>query len=793
MSPEETRVHLLDVVSQVQAGCLEFTWAYSENLHRVQTVRRLAQELLAALREIVEHCASPGAGGRTPSDFPLARLKQAGVDRLVGDGRGVEDIYPLSPMQAGMVFHGLVDTTSGAYLNQVSLRLGGVSDPQAMGLAWQYVVDRTPVLRSWVVWEGVEHPLQVVQREVRLPVSHLDWTGLSEADQAEELRQLLARDRALGLDVGAAPLLRVTVARVSDEQVVMVWTVHHVLLDGWSAAAVFEEVCEQYTALVGGRAAMLMPRRPFGDYLGWLAAQDHAGAQEYWRRALSGFDSPTALPYDRAPREAHRAESGHTAAAVLTAEQSARLREVAQRNGLTVNTLVQGAWAVLLARYSGQRDVVFGTTVAGRPADLSGVESMVGMFINTIPTRVRVPHDQDLLTWLAGIQLAQADARRFDFVSLAQLQSWSGLPGGTSLFDSIVVFENYPINDDTTHRHGLHLHESAVHEPTNYPLTLVVLPTHQLNLTLDYDPTLFDTTTINQITSHLHALLDNISQNPNHTVGELPMLTDTEITRVLVEWNNTTQPVTPTTLPELFEQQVIRTPHATAVIYDNHELTYTELNTRANQLAHQLISAGVGPEGCVAVMLPRSLDLIVALLAVLKSGAAYLPIDPDYPAERIEFVLEDARPVVVLDKPAMVTDVAGYPETNPVDADRIYPLVADHPAYVIYTSGSTGRPKGVMVDHNGIVNRLSWMQAEYGLTADDRVLQKTPSSFDVSVWEFFWSLIVGATLVVARPEGHKDPGYLVEVIQSARVSTVHFVPSMLRAFVHDPAAARCTG
>ncbi|HEY2762813.1 MAG TPA: amino acid adenylation domain-containing protein, partial [Pseudonocardiaceae bacterium] len=387
IAPAEHRPYLLEVTGLVEDGELQLTWEYCSEVHEEATVSRLAGAMIQALEGIVEHCAAPSAGGRTPSDFPLARLAQAQVDRIAGHGdfaRSVADIYPLTPLQAGMLFHSLMDAESGAYLNQVCLRLSGVTDPGALGAAFQRVVDRAPVLRSRVVWTDVEEPVQVVHRRVVVPTVHHDWRDRREPNRERDLHGLLARDAATGMDLTAAPLMRLMIVRTSDDTVTMIWTSHHVLLDGWSTGAVFTELCEQYAAIVEARPPELAHRRPFRDYLRWLAGQDGRLAEQYWRQALAGFESPTPLPYDRQPTEAHHSESSESVRIALSIEESSRLREVAQRNGLTVNTIVQGAWAVLLSRCSRESDVVFGTTVSGRPDELPGVESMVGMFINTV-------------------------------------------------------------------------------------------------------------------------------------------------------------------------------------------------------------------------------------------------------------------------------------------------------------------------------------------------------------------------------------------------------------------------
>ncbi|MBV8992366.1 MAG: AMP-binding protein, partial [Pseudonocardiales bacterium] len=765
-APQSTRPYLLDVIGVVTNGELELSWVYSSEIHDHTTVHHVAEDFLQALREIIEHCAHPNAGGATPSDFPLATLDQATVDRLVGDGREIEDLYPLTPLQTGMLFHSLIDTTSGAYFDQVCLWLSGVSDPHALDTAWQRVVERTPILRSRVAWEGIDQPLQLVHRHVTVPVSHYDWRALSEQDQEHHRQQLLATDRAAGMDLTQAPLLRIAIAQYTTNEVLLMWASHHVLLDGWSVAQVLGEVCEHYAAIVDNRPAQLVARRPFRDYLHWLATQDQHQAQHYWQQVLSGFDSPTPLPYDRPPVEAHRAESSQSVPIELTVEESTQLREMAQHNGLTVNTLVQGAWALLLSRYSGQRDVIFGTTVSGRSAELAGVEDMIGMFINTLPTRITIPHQQNVASWLRALQTQQVDARRFDFISLAQLQTLSDLPPGTNLFNTAVVFENYPFDQATTTDKGIHIRDIHAVDTTNFPLLLSAYLDHHLRLQLGYDPALFDAATIERIAGHLLVLLEEIARDPHRPLSEVSLLTEAERQRLLVEWNDTGREVSVAVLPELLEAQVARTPDTMAVVGEDVGLSYAELNARANRLARLLIKWGAGPERLVALALPRSAELVIAMLAVLKSGAAYVPIDPDYPPERIVFMLQDARPVLVvtsseitdrvpmggrlvLDQPEIVAALAGYSDIDPTDDDRLRPLSQAHPMYVIYTSGSTGRPKGVVVSHRSVSNYLLWAAEAYPSLGQVAILH-SPVSFDLTVTTLYGPLLVGGCIRLAN-------------------------------------------
>ncbi|MGH8964692.1 MAG: condensation domain-containing protein, partial [Actinomycetes bacterium] len=328
-APESLRPYLLDVIGVVTAGELQLSWTYSEHVHDEATIAHWAAQMLHALRQIVAHCADPQAGGCTPSDFPLAQLTQHQLDHLVGNGRHVEGLYPLTPLQAGMVFHSLLDTSSADYVAQFPLRLSGVGDPHALGVAWQRVIDRTPLLRTAVVWDGVDQPVQIVHREAVLPIVYHDWRDVPEPQRDQQLERVAAQERA-GMNLRTPPLLRVVIARVPDDEVLLLWTFHHVVLDGWSMAAVFAEVCEQYAAITQGRQPDLVPRRPFRDYLQWLRDVDRREPEQYWRRVLAGLSEPTALPYDRPPVQVHRAESSATVRVALDHEQSSRLSGAAR-------------------------------------------------------------------------------------------------------------------------------------------------------------------------------------------------------------------------------------------------------------------------------------------------------------------------------------------------------------------------------------------------------------------------------------------------------------------------------
>ncbi|WP_267938918.1 non-ribosomal peptide synthetase [Saccharothrix sp. S26] len=746
VDPRAPRPHLLDVVGQVRGDRLEFTFHHSENVHDRDTVAHLADAFADALRGITAHCAEPGAGGRTPSDFPLADLTQAEVDLITG-----EDAFPLTPMQAGMVFHGLGD--QGVYFQQTTFVVDGVTDPAAFAAAWQRVVDRTPVLRSSVLWEGVRQPLQVVHEHAEVPFTFLDWSDLDEATRADRLRELLARDRDQGIDLARPPLMRVAIARLSPTSVQVLWTFHHVLLDGWSVFHVLSDVLDP-----GAET----DRRPFRDYVAWLAEQDEAEAREHWRRALAGFDSPTPLPADR---PAGHGTSSRRLEVELTDEESARLYEFARHHRVTPSAIVQGAWALLLARSAGRRDVCFGATVSGRPAELPGVDAITGIFINTLPVRVQVDGAAPVADWLRALQDAQVESRRFEHVPLADIQAWSEVERGTNLFDSVVVFENYPVEL----AEDLGLRDIAAVETTSFPLSATVYPRERLGLLLGYEPAMFEPGTVERLAERLRRLLVGLVADPDRPVADVPWLSEDEVRQVLFDWNGTMVSEPGTTIPELFAAQAARTPDAVAVTCEGEHLTYRELDERANRLAHHLVDLGAAPERIVALRLPRSLDQVVAVLAVLKSGAAYLPLDPAYPADRIAATIEDARPVAVLSE---LPELTGLPDTAPAAALR-----PDHAAYVIYTSGSTGRPKGVVIPHGNVVRLFSATDHWFRLGPDDVVSMFHSYAFDVSVFELWAALLHGGRLVVVPHAVSRLPRDFARLLVDEGVTILSQTPS----------------
>jgi amino acid adenylation domain-containing protein len=718
--------------------------------------------------------------------------------------KNIEDVYPLSPMQAGMLFHSLLAPESGVYCEQISFELQGTLNVAAFAQAWQQVIIRHPVLRTAFVWENLETAVQVVGKQVKLPWREEDWRGVEPQAQQQKLTDLLIADRQQGFKLSQAPLMRLLLIRLSENVYHFTWSHHHILLDGWSVPIIFNEVITYYKAYCQNKNIYLESPRPYRDYIAWLKQQNLSQAEVFWRNLLQGFTAST--PIGIKPITPHSTKEEHQEIKLSAATTSALL-SLAKQHQLTLNTLVQGAWALLLSRYSGEEDIVFGATVSGRPPSLPKVEAMVGLFINTLPVRVKIDAEQSLLPWLKQLLSQQVESHQYVYTPLSDIQKWSNIAPGSALFESIVVFENYPVEASLLNPDiNLEIKKRGSFERTNYPLTVSVVPGEELLLKITYQQSYrLDFGTIKRMLGHLQTLLVNMASNPHQRLQDLSLLTASERNQLLVEWNNTeTNYPQSQCIHQLFEAQVEKTPDAVAVVLENQKLTYRELNYKANQLAHYLQKLGVKPEVLVGICVERSLEMVIAILGILKAGGAYVPLDPEYPQERLAYMLEDSQVKVLLTQEKLLTQIADsqikticldsdWQEISKEEISNLASFLAwENIAYVIYTSGSTGKPKGAMNTHQGICNRLLWMQSAYKLNEADRVLQKTPFSFDVSVWEFFWPLLNGASLVIAKPGGHRDRSYLIDLICNEKITTLHFVPSMLQVFLDGENVEKCS-
>ena len=766
---------LWDINAMVAEDRLQFHLSWPSNVFSDVEMAELKTHMEAGIRQILGHSreASPTF---TTSDFPLVKPSQETIDRLAGSYPTLENILPLTPLQQGILFHAL--ESEGAYQVQLHFRVEGKFNPERFRKAWQKTVDRHEILRM-AVPEG-ETGFMVINREAQVPYRFEDRRNDPEPDK--RLQAYLETDREEGFDLSRAPLLRLAIFQVTDRAWEIVLNNHHIILDGWSLAIVMADVMKLYAEEPLGRPL------PFADYAEWLHRRETDASLEWWRSTFAGFDKPNHI--DLATAEKGTGFGEQTLA--LDPEVFRQLDRLARKLRSTPSTLLQAIWGGLVSRLTGDTDIVFGNVVSGRPAAMPGIENMVGMFINTVPVRLQT-EDQTFGELVEKLTTLQGEREQHEFTPLYLTQAQAAIQRGTSLFETLFVYENYPVDESLECADGKDFAITATRgiEAPHYPLTLAVLPGDHLNLRLTHDRSRYDNRGAERLLAWFEAFLRSALQEPGSLINRLAFLKNEERQRVVNDFNRTEVPYpADRVLHRIFTGQALKTPANIAVRDAREALSYEELNARANRIAHALIAKGVGPESLVGLCLERCSGLIAAILAIHKAGGAYVPLDPHYPAERLAFMIEDAGirqmvsvsssapefsgELLLLDK----EDLSSYPDTDP---DVI--VAPGNAAYVIYTSGSTGKPKGVAVEHGSAVNRIQWMQDTFALKEQDVILQKTTTTFDVSVWELAWWYFAGASVHMLEPGAEKDPARIVAAIEEARVTTLHFVPSMMGAFL----------
>ncbi len=688
-------------------------------------------------------------------------------------------------MQHGMLFHAIGEPGSGVDIEQIVCRLDERLNTAAMLRAWDLIVARHPILRTAFAWEGVVEPQQQVYDSVRIPSEIFNWSTIDPSDQAQRWERLLAEDRKEGFVLSSAPLMRVRIIQMGDSCYRMLWTFHHALLDGRSFPIVLRELFATYEALRDGLqdGPTLAPRRPYYEYIEWLRTQDLTQAETFFREKLKGFRAPTSLPSSAAGTGG----SWGVAQCSLSEELTKKLADFAHASGVTVNTLLQGAWALLLYHHSGEEDVVFGATRAGRASTLNDADAPVGLFINTLPMRIPVRPNAPVREWLREIREQHVALRPYEQTPLRTIQKASEVPGGMLLFNSILVFENYLLDtalraqgSEWNNRHFEYIGQ------TNFPLTLIVYADRQMVLRLEHDPKRLDAAGAQRLLGHLETLLQGICLDPSRAIGSIPFLTEPERSALLAPPQAVSE--VSECLHLRFQKQVARTPDAIAITCEDESYTYRELDRRANAVARRLISLGAGPEVLIGLCLERSLGMVVGILGILKAGAAYLPIDLSYPPERVAFLLEDAGAPVLLSQRSLANSLPKHQGTV-LFLDDVTEGVDEAPenaakpedlAYVIYTSGSTGKPKGCQITHANVVRLFDRTNHWYGFEPTDVWTLFHSCAFDFSVWEIWGALLYGGRVVVVPYWVSRSPEAFAELLRRERVTVLNQTPSAFR-------------
>ncbi|WP_337157029.1 non-ribosomal peptide synthetase [Pseudomonas putida] len=795
----------LSVDGQVYGGALQLRWTFSAERYDEATIAALAEAYRQELLALVAHCLADGAGSFTPSDFPLAHLTQAQIDALPVPAAQIEDVYPLTPMQEGLLLHTLLEPGTGIYYMQDRYRIDSALDPERFAQAWQAVVARHEALRASFSWSAGEAMLQIIHKPGDTPLDYQDWRDLDDAAQEARLQALHKQEREAGFDLLREAPFHLRLVRVADARYWFMMSNHHILIDAWCRSLLMNDFFVLYQALGEGRAAQLPVPPRYRDYIGWLQRQDLGEARQWWQRNLAGFERATAIPSDRPLRHDH-AGNGMIVGDCYTrldVRDGVRLRELAQAHQLTINTFAQAAWALVLARYSGERDVVFGVTVAGRPVSLPQMQRTVGLFINSIALRVQLPEPgqrQSVRQWLQGLLERNMELREYEYLPLVTIQACSELPKGQPLFDSLFVFENAPVESAVLdHAQHLNATSDSGRTHTNFPLTAVCYPGDDLGLHVSFDQRYFDFATVERLLAEFKRLLLALVEGFEGEMAELPLLGEAE-QRFLLEDCNCTEHAhaLEQSYIELFEARVAAHPERTVARCLEASYDYAGLNLAANRLGHALVAAGVAIDQPVALLAERGLPLLGMIVGCFKGGAGYLPLDPGLPSARLQRIVELSRTPVLVCTAAcaeqarqLLDEVSGAARPRLLVWEQVQASAGashnpgihsapDNLAYVIYTSGSTGLPKGVMVEQRGMLNNQLSKVPYLELDEQDVIAQTASQSFDISVWQFLAAPLFGARVEIVPNAIAHDPQGLLAHVEATGITVLESVPSLIQ-------------
>jgi amino acid adenylation domain-containing protein len=708
------------------------------------------------------------------------------------DKSNVLDIINLTAAQEGILFQYLSNPDSEMYFEQVSLSLSGHIDNDIFRNSWNSVAENNEAFRTVFRWEGLKKPIQVILKKFDLPIRIYDFSTAGALNRDKLLDNIKSLDKSERVDITVEPY-RVTLCKMDENSFEMFFSTHHILTDGWSTGIILKEFFAAYNNLANNDILIPKKKRSFKEYVRFLKSNDTKEQETYWKAYLDRLNPQITLQDISTKKDAEPGEGKYSVE--IPSELDARLKRLLTNNKVTVATLYYFAWGALLHKYSGSKDIMFGTTVSGRDPNFKGIEDMVGLFINTIPLRFKASPAAGILELMKELQNDLNTRENYSSTPISNIRKYGSLYGRESIFDSIVVIDNYPLDKIVYSQQGpIKAVSYLAFEMTNFDLVLQAMVFEKTNIYLSYNRSLFSESFIERLMSHFLNLLEQIAVRPNVSLAELQFITDKEKNQILLEFNNThcTYP-SDKTIHQLFEEKAAETPESVALIQGYERISYGELNRKSNQLAALLRQRGVGPDSIVGVVADRSIEMLIGIYGILKARGAYLPIDPRYPAERIQYMLHDSGASILLTQEEYTGRLDYEGQIINISDTGIYTGSEENPAclaqpgnlaYMIYTSGSTGKPKAVMINHGSVVNLLNELQKSYPVYETDSYLFKTSFTFDVSVSEIFGWFLGKGRLVILEKDGEKDPTRIIAAVKEHGVTHVNFVPSMLNTMLN---------
>ena len=786
VSPKMENPYAIDINGMVAKGRLVLNITYHKAEYDRATIVKFAEGFRENLMILGSHCTARDYTEMTPSDFTFKKFTLDELETVLHslNTRSIKDLYKLSPMQEGMLYHAMKDNESSAYFEQAVLSIEGKLDISHLKESFNKLIAEYDIFRTVFVYEKIGRPIQVVLKEQRASIYVENIIDLPEMDQEIFMETFKAKDKMRGFDLQKGMPIRLSVIQTGTASYKLIWSFHHIIMDGWCLGIILKEFFGMYAQLQANGLPELGKVYPYSNYIKWLDEQEHQKAGTYWEGYLRDYEEQVSLSgYNRALVKGKYEQEE----LLFSFDEKIKygLEHIARKNNVTLSTIVQTIWGLLLARYNNTDDVVFGTVVSGRPHEILGVENMVGLFINTIPVRIKCDGNQPLAQLLQEVQLAAIESEGYSYYPLVEIQARTSVK--EALFDHIIAFENYPIEEILNGNYGVDIKATEVFEQTNYDFNMVVVPSRELNIKFIYNSLVYDRRFIETLREHIKTMVLRVLSNPGVLVKEIDMLT-VEEEKILDTFNHTKSDYPKDkTIAELFEEQVKRTPDNIAVVFNEQKLTYKVLNEKANQLANVLRRKGVAANNIVGIMAERSPEMMIGLIGILKAGGTYLPIDPEYPAERISYMLADSGSRVLLTLTHLMSKVAFSGNIINLEEEELYQgdaadlariNTSQNLAYVIYTSGSTGKPKGVEIEHASLVNLVFWHRRVHHITSEDRATLVAGPAFDASVWETWPYLLSGAGLYIPKDEIRVSMTELIKWLHDNLI-TISFMPTPL--------------